>query len=42
MRINADADTVFAVARLGSAYKTVANGTDESVPYRRPVAAAES
>ena len=36
------ADTFFAVARPGIADQTMTRGTDESVPYERPLAAAES
>ena len=35
-------DTVFAVARPETADETVTSGTDESVPYERPLAAADS
>ena len=41
-RINAGADTFIAVARPVGSGKTVAGGTDKSVPYERPLAAAES
>ena len=36
------ADTFVASARPETAGKTVTSGTDKSVPYERPVAAAES
>ena len=35
-------DTVFAVARPETADETVTSGTDKSVPYERPLAAADS
>ena len=41
-RVSTDTDTVFASARLESADKTITRGTDKSVPYERPLAAAES
>ena len=34
--------TIFASARPEATGKTIASGTDKSVPYERPLAAAES
>ena len=41
-RTNTDTDTFVASARPETADETATGGTDKSVPYRRPLAAAES
>ena len=41
-RLYADTDTIIAVSRPVGAGETITSGTDKSVPYKRPLAAAES